>query len=154
MKKKKITLAKLKFRQLSELGTKFNMSFSSHELIGNKIIGLDGIQRKILIAEKGNIFQDLHIISIDEIKTISLKKVYNSILAGALKKRKIGDFLKTLVLQFELRNKREVIVLPFYESILNKLYDLGGLERKARNWQLMLSKLINTSNNKITGVAN
>ena len=154
MKNKKIAFAKLKFRQLSELGTKFNISFTSHELIGNKIIGVDGVQRKILIAEKSNIIQEVRIIPIDEIKTISLKKVYNSILAGALKKRKIGDFLKTLVLQFELRNNSEVFVLPFYESILNKLYDLAGLERKARNWQLMLSKLINTNNSKLTGVAN
>ena len=152
MKNKKIALAKLKFRQLSELATKFNMSFSSHDLIGNKIIGFDGIQRKILIAEKNNIVHGSHIISIDEIKTISLKKVYNAILAGALKKRKIGDFLKTLVLQFELRNKNEVIIIPFYESVLNRLYDLARLERKARNWQLMLSKLINTNNSKLTSV--
>jgi hypothetical protein len=142
MKIKRASISKLSFRQLSQLGTRFNMSFSSHELIGNKIIGFDGKQRKLLITEKSNIVEDAQIIAIDDIKAISIKKVYNGIFAGALKKKHIANFLNSMVLKFELRNNREPIILQLYESVLNRLYDVTGLERRARNWQLMLSKLI------------
>lgn len=147
MKNKKSTLAKLKFRHLSELGSRLNLSFSSHEIIGDKIICLDGVKKKLLIAQKNNVLNQSHIIALDEVKAISIKKVYNGIIAGALRKRRIGEFLKTMVLQFELKHQSELIILPFYESLINKLYDLAGLERKARNWQLMLSKMISTHNN-------
>lgn len=146
IKNKKSTPAKLKFRHLSELGSRLNLSFSSHDVIGDKIIGLDGMKKKLLIAQKNNVLNQSRIIELDEVKAISIKKVYNGIIAGALRKRSIGEFLKTMVIQFELKHKNELIILPFYESVINKLYDLTGLERKARNWQLMLSKMISTHN--------
>ena len=36
----------------SKLGTENNLSFSSQEILENCIIGLDGIQRKLLILKK------------------------------------------------------------------------------------------------------
>ena len=67
-------------------------------------------------------------------------------MAGALRKRRIGGFLKTMVIQFELKHENKLIILALYESLINKLYDLAGLKRKARNRQLMLSKMISTHN--------
>ena len=37
------------FNRISELGVKNNLRFSSHELLENAIIALDGIQGKLLV---------------------------------------------------------------------------------------------------------
>ncbi len=144
MKNKKSIPGKLRFRHLSELGSSFNLSFSSYEVIGDKIIGLDGDKKILLITQKNNVANQSRIVALNEVKAISIKKVSNGIIAGALKNRSIGEFLKTIVIQFDLKHKSEPVILPLCESVLNKVYDLTGLERKARNWQLMLSKMIST----------
>ena len=79
MKHRSIGLDKIRYLQLSELGSKFNMSFSSHEVLGNKIMGLDGINKKLLILEQTNDRSHSYIIDLDEAKAITVKKIYSSI---------------------------------------------------------------------------
>jgi len=148
MKHRSIGLDKIRYLQLSELGSKFNMSFSSHEVLGNKIMGLDGINKKLLILEQTNDQSHSYIIDLDEAKAITVKKIYSSIKAGELKKRRIEEFLKTIQLQFEFGNGKEDIVLPFYESEIDNSYDLPRLERKIKNWQMVLSKMTGIKNKK------
>ena len=132
---------------LSKWGSAFNLSFSSHEILSNKIIGLDGIKRKILVAEKNNESGRPYIIELTKVTAITVKKIYNSIKAGALKTRRIEEFLESILLQFEYANEKDAIVLPFYERKLNEIQDLRELEKKARNWQTILSKIAATQNN-------
>ena len=47
MKSVDATFAKSKYVLLSELGSKFNLSFSSHLVLNNKLIALDGLKKKI-----------------------------------------------------------------------------------------------------------
>jgi len=149
MKHRSIRFDKIRYLQLSELGSKFSMSFSSHEVLGNKIMGLDGINRKLLVLEQTDGQSHSCIIDLDQAKAITVKKIYRSIKAGELKKRRIEEFLKTIQLQFEFGNGKEDIVLPFYESEIDNIYDLPGLERKIKNWQLILSKMTGTKNKKL-----
>lgn len=149
MKHRSIRFNKNRYLQLSELGSKFNMSFSSHEVLGNKIMGLDGINKKLLVLEQTDGQNHSYIIDLDEVKAMSVKKIYSSIKAGELKKNRIEEFLKIIQLQFEFGNGKEDIVLPFYESEIDSIYDLPGLERKIMNWQLILSKMTSTKNMKL-----
>ena len=146
MKHRSIRFDKIRYLQLSELGSKFSMSFSSHEVLGNKIMGLDGINKKLLVLEQTDGQSQSYIIDLDEAKAISVRKIYSSIKAGELKKRRIEAFLKTIQLQFEFGNGKEDIVLPFYESKIDSIYDLPGLERKIKNWQMILSKMTGIKN--------
>ena len=148
MKHRNIRFDKIKYLQLSELGSKFSLSFSSHELLGNKIMGLDGINKKLLVLEQTDGQSHSYIIDLDEAKAITVKKIYSSIKAGELKKRRIEEFLKSIQLQFEFRNGKEDIVLPFYESKIDNVDDLPGLERKTKNWQMVLSKMTGIENKK------
>jgi len=135
---------KLNYWQLSKFGSKFNLSFSSYEILSNKILGLDGIKRKLLVAEKNNELDCLYILELSNLSAITVKKIYNSIKVGDLKNRRIEEFLQFVLLQFEYGNEKEPIVLPFYESKINEIHDLPRLERKARNWQILLSKMATT----------
>ncbi|HEV8504462.1 MAG TPA: hypothetical protein VGQ53_03650 [Chitinophagaceae bacterium] len=108
---------------------------------------MDGIKRKLLVAEKNNESGRPYIIELAKVTAITVKKIYNSIKAGALKTRRIEEFLESILLQFEYANQKDPIVLPFYERKLNEIHDLRGLEKKARNWQMILSKIAITQKN-------
>src|SRR6185436_19156965 len=83
-----------------------------------------------------------YIIELDKVSAISVKKTYNSIQPGELNKRNFEEFLKTIHLQFEFADEAETILLPFYENETDTIRDLPRLERNAKNWQLILSKII------------
>src|SRR3954465_11655782 len=71
-----------RYRQLSEWGSKLDLSFSSHVLLGNKIIALDGIKKVLLVLEQDNGQDRFYIIQLKQVKTITVKKEYSSIKAG------------------------------------------------------------------------
>lgn len=140
--KHKIKFDKFSYLQLNKLGSEFNLSFSNYVALGSKIIGLDVMKRKLLIAEKINGLFRPSIIELNQASVITVEKIYNSIKAGDLKRRKIGEFLQSIRLQLEFENGENTIVLPFYERTIDDIHNLKWLESKARNWQMMLSKML------------
>ena len=140
--KHKIKFDKINYLQLNKLGSKFNLSFSNYVTLGNKIIGLDVMKRKLLIAEKINGLFRPYFIELNKVSVITVQKIYNSIKAGDLKKRRIEEFLQSIRLQLEFENGENTIVLPFYERTIDDIHNLKWLESKARNWQMMLSKML------------
>lgn len=147
MKNRHKRVDKHNYLHLSKWGSAFNLSFSSYEILSNKIIGLDGIKRKLLVAEKNNGSGRPYIIELARVTAITVKKIYNSIKAGALKTKRVEEFLESILLQFEYANQKDPIVVPFYERKLNENHDLRGLEKKARNWQMILSKIATAQKN-------
>lgn len=126
---------------LSKLGSMFNLSFSSHELLGEKIFGVDGIKRKVLVVEEKNGSSSSYIIELDKVKSVSVKTVYDSIKPDDLRKKRLEEFLKTMQLQFEFEDGRDAVTLPFFENKKNSLADLPSLERKTKNWKMIFSKM-------------
>ena len=131
---------------LSRLGSMFNLSFSGHEMLDKKIFGVDGIKRKVLVVEENNGSNSSYIIELDKVKSISMKSVYDSIKPDELRKKRLEEFLKTIYLQFEFRDGRETIALPFFESQKNNIDDLPVLEKKTKNWKMIFSKMTGTQN--------
>lgn len=137
------------FLYLSEQGTKNDLSFSSQEMIGNKIIGLDGIKRKLLLMDDVNGRTLLQTIDLGEIESCTLKKIYNGIPAGELKKKGIEEFINSIVLQFDFKNGiRKPITLSFYDKAVNGPSEIKELETKAKGWQAILSKLLTKQQKK------
>ncbi|WP_081147243.1 hypothetical protein [Niastella vici] len=137
MSNMKINFDKDKYQQLSELGSRFGLSFSSHMVIGNKLIALDGRKKILLVLERNN---RSYIIELEKVASVSVKKTYSSIRPGELINKGIEEFLKTIELQFEYNNKR-TICLPFFDCEKDDSRNLPRLERNAKNWQLILSKM-------------
>jgi len=141
MKNRNSKFNKVKYSLLSKLGSMFNLSFSSHELLDEKIFGVDGIKRKILVVEENNGSNSSYIIELDKVKSISMKTVYDSIKPDELRKRRLDEFLKTIHLQFEFNDGRDAVALPFFENKKNDIADLPLLERKTKNWKMIFSKM-------------
>ena len=156
---KNIMSVKKVFLKLSELGSRLNLSFSSHVLLIDKVIALDGIKRKLLVAEVADDLESPYTIELNEVKEISIRKTYSNIKPGELNKKKFNEFLETILLQFEYKNQEKKISLPFYESDKHGIQNLEKLDRNARIWQMILSKMINpkrevnqlTNNNMLSG---
>jgi hypothetical protein len=135
--------------ELSELGTKFNLSFSSQLVFRNKIIALDGIKKCLLVLDTGKEPGQPYVIDLKNVASVTVKKTYGSIKAGELKNKGMEDFLKRIELQFDFSNKGETTVLPFYESDIDNQRERAMLARNAKNWQMILSKLIGSTEKTI-----
>ena len=127
-------------KHFSQLGTENNLSFSSQELLSNCILGLDGMNRKILVVTREDNYYGSFIINLDEIKSCTVKKVYGTIKVGDLKDHKLEQYLEKIVLHFELHQKLPVEIV-FYKNLDNHIYETQELEYKAKLWAAILSKM-------------
>ncbi len=140
------TFASDKYQQLSKLGSRFELSFSSHMVIGNKLIALDGIKKSLLVLESNN---ESYIIDLNKIAAVVVIKTYSSIRPGELNYKGIEEFINTIELQFEYSNKKGTVCLPFYNRGGDGPQNLPRLARNAKNWQMILSKLTGSQTGKI-----
>jgi hypothetical protein len=139
---KQLRFEKEDYTQLSLMGTSFGLSFSCQEVLHDSIVALDGLKRKLLIARKADALKSIHIIDLNMVRSISVKKIYKNIVAGALRLRKMDDFLEAIYLQFSFKHAPDTVMLPVYKSGIDDTTDIPALEKKARNWQTLLSKLL------------
>jgi hypothetical protein len=142
MKTKNENFSRDRYLRLSELGSELDLSFSSHLELADKVVGLDGLQKKLLVCDFKNTQGAHQIITLDKVISISVKKKYSGIKPGELKKKRFEEFIESIHLKFDYRDEDDAIILPFYEKGIDDVADLKRLESKARNWQLVLSKMI------------
>lgn len=126
----------------SKLGTLYNLSFSSQEVLGNVILGLDGIHRKILILEVSDWLLNNYLIDLNEVKHCTVKKYYGTIKSGELKISDMESFLENICLHFEFQDEKESKEVVFYNHSTNDSYQLPVLEQKAFHWKEILEKML------------
>ena len=124
----------------STTGTENGLSFTAQEVLKNKIIGIDGINRKMaVVAEKENLFQK-KIISLHEVKECSLQRNYLHIPASSGGSEE--KFLRNISLLFvfkDVEKPQEEIV--FYDQVHNHVFEIQELEQKAKEWRDLILKL-------------
>jgi hypothetical protein len=128
-------------RQLSNFslqGTNHNLSFSSQEILQDCVIGLDGVNRKIMLVHTNN-HDDCRIINLNNVKSCSVQKLYGMSGSGNSNK-KLEKYLERITLRLELVNGQPVEIL-FYNNLENHIYEITELEQKARQWETMLAKM-------------
>lgn len=142
MKNGNTGFTKSKYLQLSELGTSYNLSFSSQLVFGNKIIALDGLRKCLLVLETNKEQRKPSIIDLAKVSAVTVRKSYGRITPGDLVSKGIEEFVERIELQFQFNDNTETFVLPFYDSKTDNKKDRAKLDRNARNWQMILSKII------------
>ena len=140
---------KATYLKVSELGTRLNLSFSSQLVFGNKIIALDGIKKCLLVLETDKESNQPYVIDLNSVAAASVKKSYGNIDQGQLQNKGIEEFLKRIDLQFEFSSKKETVVLSFYNCEIDDKIDRPKMVRNAKNWQMILSKLIGLQTGKM-----
>ena len=148
-KQRKKTSTEL-LNHFSKLGTENNLSFSSQEILENCIIGLDGMQRKLLILEKNDEDKyDSLVLDLNEVKKCSKKNIYTRVNIGTSKKERFENHLDRIVLDFDFIDNRQPVQILFFEPITNHIFAMLELEQKAKKWETILSQIANTGLKKI-----
>jgi hypothetical protein len=107
------------------------------------IIGFDGKHRKLVVLKQCSQFEyDWYIINLDDVLSCYIKKTYRSIKAGELKKKRIEDYLESIILGLEFLDNRTPVEISFYDRVGHKIWKVSELDRKAKSWQIMLSKML------------
>ena len=120
--------------QLSECGSRHNLSFSSQELLHNRVLGLDGVHRKLMLLEPG--YRGLY-----EVRVIDLNDV-----AGCYVTRQYRSMQppqpEQIGLQFHFKSATPALEIPFYRSGEDAPVHWRQLEQKARDWSVIISKML------------
>jgi hypothetical protein len=123
-------------------GTDHNLSFTGQEILRDKVIGLDGPRRKLLIAEEIGEEYDTRVIDLDEVSACKVKKVYAAINSHEYRKNRPEEYLKSIALEFEFRTGGAPAMALFYKNTLNSIYEVPELETRAKHWAATLSKML------------
>lgn len=129
--------------QFSELGSKYDMSFSGQEVLTDCIIGIDGIRRKLLIYKTiENVVTHVDLVDLREVKICELKKHYGTIDCHAFTNKKLKNHPERIALQLQLKHNRGAVEIPFYNQIANPANEHAHMEQKARYWEKLISKMV------------
>lgn len=130
------------FLRLSKEGSANNLVFCSQEMLPNKVMGIDGIHRKIMIVEKIDKKYTSSIISLDEMQSCELKNSYDSLASQNLKQLEIENALSKIELQFGSKNNERRTSITFYDQVINSRREIVLMKAKAEYWSAMLSKML------------
>lgn len=114
------------------------LRFSSQQILGNCVLGLDGVQRKLLVLTRGDEDFRWVIIDLRQVKTCSVKKIYASVTGHKNSGPEV--YLEKIVLHFELLDKPSMEIV-FYKHFENHVYDIAEMEQKAKEWEAILSQM-------------
>jgi hypothetical protein len=130
-----------------ELGMKFNLSFSKCLAVGNKLLGVDSKKQSLLVSTNNKDLSGCQVMDLEKIKSISVRKSYDSIKAGELTQRSLEEFLKYIHLRFEYSDKN-ITLFPLYERGKDNIIEATKMDLALKNVQFILSKLIGYANTK------
>ena len=136
-------------QRFSQLGSEYGLSYTSQEILKERIIGLDGVHRKLLVLQEKDGRQSYYIIDLEEVKSCAVKKTYYAMPAGEGSQRGMDNHLEAIGLQFDFKDKKPAILLPFYDNIANHVFEIAELETKAKDWESILSKMLVKETKKI-----
>ncbi|HXS57993.1 MAG TPA: hypothetical protein VN726_17790 [Hanamia sp.] len=128
--------------QFSQTGTSNGLSFSSQEILRNKIIGLDGIQRKLVMVNEK---EECTIVALDEVKKCAVIKNFQTYNLGGDKNSDIERQLTSIGLVFEFKKQDNPVSILFYDNMIHPVFEAAAMEAKANDWEKILSKLLNAA---------
>ena len=126
----------------SRLGSSHNLSFTSQEILADRILGFDGLNKKLLVLEKRAGHYDWFTINMEDVESCTVKNVYHWDNASGRTLRHLDERVSKVALVFCFKKEGRSIELPFYSSETNEPGELKMLETKARGWESFLSKLL------------
>jgi hypothetical protein len=140
-KKSKRKQTRALLNSFNHAGAIRGLSFSSQEILSNYVIGLDGLHRHLLVLYHGGtaVYTSL---PLADIKNCIINKTSEPVDYGSEKKPHVEQELRSITLQFSFNKKMEDFFVEFYNSRINSIYELKELELKAKDWQLLLSKML------------
>lgn len=137
-RKKKVKL----LRHLSNEGAANNLVFCSQEIFKNRVIGIDGIHRKIMLIEKNDRDYQSSIISLDDVNECRMITKRNSQKQEHVTSESETE-TATVEIRFEFNNHSKPAFIRFGDGLIYSRKELEFLRAKAQYWCIMFSKMLN-----------
>ena len=139
-KKKKEDMVK----KLCREGAAQHLIFCSQEMLQNKVMGIDGIHRKIMIVEKTKNTYHCSTISLDDVYNCRLVTQSDFMTIDHNKNVRVNAHpVTTLSFQFEFNNNPQPASIIFSNGLITPGRELDFLKAKAEYWCIMFSKMLN-----------
>lgn len=129
-------------KKLYREGVSNDLIFCSQEILQNKVIGIDGIHRKIMILEKTKNNYHCSTISLDEVHDCQVITKPGFVNKDNHKKWENDHDGTTLELLFEFNNKSQPASIVFCNDLIRSTKEFIFLKAKAEYWRVMLSKMV------------
>ena len=137
-------------KRFSELGTAYNLSYSSQEILTNGVIGLDGMNRKLVFLTEVDRVSFLEsVIDLNEVKKCTVRKVFSNTRWGIFRNRQLPTYVESISLNFEFHNGKDPVEIPFYNHLDNPVFHPDDMEQKAERCKQMLTKMLKSPLKKI-----
>jgi hypothetical protein len=130
------------YLRLSQEGTANDLIFCSQEIFQDKVIGFDGIHRKIMMLEKSENEYNCSVIALDEVQNCELITDCGDHQEANKNSRGQAKDLQEIELRFEFKNHAQPASIIFYNNIKNSKRELLLLQAKAEYWSQMFSKML------------
>jgi hypothetical protein len=141
---RKQTKAEGVYISFKNAATAFNLSFTKQEVLGNRVIGIDAANNKLLFLEARGNKHDGYLINLDEIKGCSVKRVYGAMHTDG---SNLESYVNSVALKLDYKNGAKPTVLIFYDRTINAENEMRERATQAKAWQALLSMaLIKISN--------
>ncbi|MEP6626854.1 MAG: hypothetical protein ABJA32_02675 [Ginsengibacter sp.] len=129
-------------RHLSNEGAANNLVFCSQEVFQNRVIGIDGIHRKIMLIEKSDRNYQSSIISLDEVNDCQLITNHDS--QQERGRQNVGGEIDspTVEIRFDFNNHSKPAFIKFGDGLIDSRKELDFLRAKAEYWCIMFSKML------------
>ena len=127
-------------KAFKKAGSNNGLSFAHYEVLKNKIIGLDTLNKSLLVFELNK--ANVAVIDMKIATSCSIYKEYESIDIGSDKKATIERHLRSIDLKFILKGSVEPVLISIYNSNVNSIYEMAELETKAKDWHAVLSAML------------
>lgn len=127
---------------ISQLGSHHNLSFTGQEVLGQSVIGIDGLKKKLLVLENRGPVYRWYTINLQEVSSCSVQKTYRPGAGASPLRPAISGYVDRVELLFHCRDRAHPMTVPFYSAERNEPAELPALEARARSWQCFLSKLL------------
>ena len=124
------------------IGAVHDLSFTGQEILRDKVLGLDGPKRKVLIVEEKSGEFDAQMIDLLDVSSCKVKKIYSAIHSNEYRKNRPEDYLKSIAIEFGFRSGKAPVSVFFYKNEQNSVYEIPELEARTKRWETMLSSML------------
>lgn len=114
---------------------------TGQELLKNGLLGLDAPRQKLLVATIDQQALNIQCVDFNRLKSCSCKRNHAQA-AGNNKEQ----WLQAVALVFYFKDGAEPCSFNFYDHTIHHIYELSELEQKARDWEMLISKMIRSEN--------
>jgi hypothetical protein len=131
-----------KLWNIAKLAKKRSLQISNEDEVGDNVIALDVVKRKLLYAKKTPETSSCLIIDLNNLEKCTIKKEYTSINAGELQTKKLHHFLKSILLHLVFKNGSSAVSLPLFDGQKEQQGNVEQLEAHAKKWETLVTKLL------------